>query len=871
MSNATAQYQRDQRTLSWQLRRNLLVEWSSNFALLGVATAACWGIFDLGGVLPWTQWGIAVVVTVSLLASLPATLLDPVSMRTIAFALPVILLFGCLWGFLQQVPVPISALKLLSPGAAEAYTSLSDLGVDPPGLVPFSLSPDKTRHWISIGIVIATSTWIVATSVRSAIQVKVLLWVFVSAGAVLAAIGLYQLTIDPTLTFFGYKAPRGGYPFGTYINRNNAALILNLSVASALALATEAILRHSSGFRFSILANRVHTAAMTICLTLIGSGLLLNGSRGGIASCIIGLILAAAYVPQYMRRNLLPPIAVLATVILAVAAFIETPQTDTGSQESYQNDQRFTVDAILNDARFAHWPDGFQASKSYFPAGAGLGAYRYAYLPFINSTPDAWYHHADNLWLEWLTELGFAALVISVTFIFIQAFAFAKLRASARPMDFGLGLASAFGCAAILCSQFFDFGILWPGAGIMASSLFAMTIGRASLADIPIRSKVQPFLKPVSKEAIWLTTLIMVLLSTIAINQLMKSAEADYVVRHAKKTHPNQDNINVLERLLSDARRESPLNPELKMQFASNEISAARLEVLATWVETEMQTSEELTTLYSLTSPQSLRKRALRSTNKADDPSETAFAIPLSANVHFERSREAIKEALKIEPLNPTALHDLVTLDFEPQSAKTTHKQLFKLYTLYKNSSKALYKIGQLATDSGHHSIAKSAWSDCTNQNPDFVVPILRKVAKDSLLNENDVIGSHPDSLLAAANFTLQTKSPDEKLLKRSIPAIESQSILARSFKDRIAMSETLIRAYLALGDENAAEKIAFHTNVGDQQLTLTLAQIYQSRGDSRKAIRVLKTKMLNAPRNQALQRLLDQLEQKTQHSRQND
>src|SRR5690606_36660235 len=53
-------------------------------------------------------------------------------------------------------------------------------------------------------------------------------------GALHAGLGLYQLATRPEATVWGLQSQYGGKPFGAFINRSNAAVMLNLGLAASL-------------------------------------------------------------------------------------------------------------------------------------------------------------------------------------------------------------------------------------------------------------------------------------------------------------------------------------------------------------------------------------------------------------------------------------------------------------------------------------------------------------------------------------------------------------------------------------------------------------------------------------------------------------
>ncbi len=522
-------------------------------------------IADLGGVLPWTQWLAGVLVLFGLLALIPVVFARDLPTSRLVVALPAIILAGCVWAFVQQTQLPEGCVRLLSPGSGRAFAMVASTQSAPHGST-ISLAANSTLHLLSLGIVIATAMWTIMLAIRTPRHVMLVLAVFAITGAALSVAGMIQLLVDSSTTITGHQAAQGGYPFGTFINRNNAALILNLAVAATLGILIMKCVRiPSSGQplhnRFDT-AIQIVTGDLTILLWLIVLGVLVAGlcacgSRGGLLGSIAGAVAAIGFLVRIGRLRLTTSLMIVGGVGVAAMVVVNSIGIDPQSISRMDRDSLMTAIDAKTDPRLLHWPDGWRASLAYLPGGAGLGAYRFAYLPFQESTPNAWYQHADNLWLEWWTEMGLIGAVLWVSALLVLAATFKMIRQSTNPLDIALAAGAAYAVAAILISQFFDFGLLWPGAALMTVALVGLPITRASLvaqtscsssSSSSRNQRLGSVLnKPMSSRSTRGITIGFLSLAALATWQLHNDAHADYAKRWGDRVQSGSLSIAELE------------------------------------------------------------------------------------------------------------------------------------------------------------------------------------------------------------------------------------------------------------------------------------------------------------------------------------
>ncbi|MEM6778398.1 MAG: O-antigen ligase family protein, partial [Planctomycetota bacterium] len=458
-------------------------------ALLWVSTAILVCLpallaIDFGGVLRWSQYIAAIAVLLAAAVSL-AGLFDSSASTMLSqhkLLIPLGIFVAFVW--FQTIELSPGFVSILSGGSYEAYMDWTK-GLLPGELRPtsfaVSISPSDTAHAAAFLTVMLALVFASSLAFHSRSRLVVLLSAIALAGLSVAVVGVFRkLNPDADLWFIQPKTTA----FGGFVNRNNAALMLNLGLGASFGLLSwRMMVLHSvefddPEFEFNDLIALVSDRESFIGIVSAAgctAGLLVNGSRGGVVAALVGILFAFGYVRPRRGKISIPVLLVVIAISVAVLTVPLKLDLESISRLQLLSEK---ADTIQNDGRLQHWQDGLRASLAYLPLGSGLSTYRFAYLPFQNQSPGAWFTHADNLWLELLVETGFVGIFVVLTFLLMVMISLRRLGESVDPLDQGIRVAAWYGLGAIVASQWFDFGLLLPANLITVLLLATAVVSR---------------------------------------------------------------------------------------------------------------------------------------------------------------------------------------------------------------------------------------------------------------------------------------------------------------------------------------------------------------------------------------------------------
>lgn len=413
--------------------------------LFKALTLKTWPILALAVVLGCTafQWGgversgrYEVLLALGLLAIAAGR-----AARWTAILLPAYVL-------LQVVPLPVAALRLLSPARAEIVDALAPVGAGT-GWASLSVFPAGTFQYfllvcgyLAVFLLVREAAW------RAA-------WPLIAIAALEAALGIWQ--------HVGGAAEE--MRRGTYANRNHFAGLLEMALPFAVMYAA-ALSRRGR--------NALAACGAWALAALLFIGIVFSFSRMGFVASLVSLFVMGALAGSSRRRWVAA--GVLAALLLG--AFVFLPPDALILRFA----QLASTDGLTGGGRTELWRETIPLIRAYLPFGCGLGGYESAFYPFKRSGMLVTDDFAHNDYLQLLAELGVPG------FLIVAAGAFWVTR---RALRGAVGLqdtekryfavACAGALAAILLHSTVDFNLYIP-ANVMVLMWIA---GMTAALDLP--------------------------------------------------------------------------------------------------------------------------------------------------------------------------------------------------------------------------------------------------------------------------------------------------------------------------------------------------------------------------------------------------
>ena len=486
----------------------------SLLVVTGTIAAVPW---FLGGAIPHAVFFLQIgAVTASFFAIFATFLESERPSRLPATCLP--LLAVALIGLIQLLPIhrhPATQMRnaVQSHLVPELATFQGSLMGDSDQVR--SLMPSETRLRIGQAIAIALIAIVLLESARTTSNVVLVLSGLVLSGCLMTGLALSQRFGAVTTVVGNHWKVSATPPFGCFVNPNNAASWLIACLASALFLGgvvfqstAQRSVRTSKHWRtigdslwlrwigFVGRVGEINSvqllAASAVILLLAGIGATL--SRAGIVACSLGIV--ALIMSRTRSGNWLGALCSMIAILLLSCLFLTLMDIDTLILTELQ-----TLKDPVSDTtgRLLHWNDSLRSVLDFPCVGSGLGAYRYASLPYQARYTGRWFQRADNQYVEVLVECGFAGLVCLSAFGLLMLALAYRVLVRRKSLPGGgtltaswLGSAVVFESIALSGAAFFDYGISLPSVQVAVVAIVVM-LERHSI--LPGESKAKPKVK----------------------------------------------------------------------------------------------------------------------------------------------------------------------------------------------------------------------------------------------------------------------------------------------------------------------------------------------------------------------------------------
>ncbi len=368
------------------------------------------------------------------------------------FAWPLALLAS--WVVFQLVPLPVAAIRLLSPSRAALAA-----GLDPAGFLLLSAAPAATlAEFQRLAGAILVFLIVRELAFRFSDRPWTTAAPLLITAALEAALGLVQVA-----TAAGSAAADGAR--GTYTNRDHFAGLMEMTLPFFVMLGVgrlwRARRRYLSPLRPALAACAAFSLAALVLLASIHSL-----SRMGFISALFSLALLAASALRRKRWLLAAPAAALALFIYLPPGRLIARFADLS-----------TPDKLASQDRLEVWRETLPLVRAYWISGVGLGTYESAFMSYKHQAPAITDNYAHNDYLQYLAELGAPGALSLLAFL--AAFVYSAARAAARhahPAGRALALASLASMGALLLHSLVDFNTYIPANAFAISWVAALGI-----------------------------------------------------------------------------------------------------------------------------------------------------------------------------------------------------------------------------------------------------------------------------------------------------------------------------------------------------------------------------------------------------------
>ena len=385
----------------------------------------------------------------------------------------------------QALPLPKEIVQFLAPNNAQAWVRLDSLGIAGPQFVTLSLNPHATLFEGLKWFCYAVAAWLAFSLAGSEAGMKnndfimSVAYTVTFTGGLISLIAIIQLGLGLNLIYGFFDPYHSSHFFGPYVNRNHFAGYLEMAMPLGIGLLGWLLTPGSFDYGDRSISSSIMKAelpiSVSLCLVLMLTSLLLSLSRAGV---VIGLVLIAGQIvltvflvsKRIFREKLFIAGFLFMAAIMSVGIFSDWHKLE-------QRFSSFPMDSLNTDIRFIVYKDTLRMSHDHLLFGVGLGGYQYSFPQYNTVELQGVFKHAHNDYLEILSELGWAGLIIFFLFmgfiiniiytIFPPNKRFLKnnrqLSNRCRLLPIGL----AFSMVAILLHSFFDFNIQIPANALL--------------------------------------------------------------------------------------------------------------------------------------------------------------------------------------------------------------------------------------------------------------------------------------------------------------------------------------------------------------------------------------------------------------------
>ncbi|BFT30752.1 O-antigen ligase [Alteromonas sp. D210916BOD_24] len=378
------------------------------------------------------------------------------------------------WVALQQVPLPIQVIKLISPNAFELHA----LSPTPKAYATISLDPAQTtiilyKTLAYFGLFLSTLL-IVNTEKR----LKTVMLTIVFTGLFQALYGSLEVLLgfEKSIVF---QLPVKGIATGTFVYKNHYANFLMLCLSIGVGYLVSTLISKQSSSKKARLRRFLETmlngkAVVRIALAIMVIALVMSRSRMGntaffAAMTMVGLL--ALFLIKRRSKGL----TILIVSMFVIDVFIVSAWFGLDKVKD-----RLENTTLTHETRDEVVRDSLPLLQDYAITGSGFGSFYSIFPSYQSEDIQIFYDHAHNDYLQFAIETGLIACLIIFLLPFIAiATAIKAMRQRQNSLMQGL----AFGCTMAIVGMAIHMSVDFPLQAPANSVLFIVILALALLTN----------------------------------------------------------------------------------------------------------------------------------------------------------------------------------------------------------------------------------------------------------------------------------------------------------------------------------------------------------------------------------------------------
>lgn len=351
----------------------------------------------------------------------------------------------------------IQLLPLRSSGISNEFLSI-------PASNALSVDPNITRLAVVQIIIYFVFFAAVLTYITTQKRLRRTAYIIIIFGASWSFFGIIQWLTQTTSQdqyIYGLRKVENAFPFASFINKHHFAAFMEMTLGLSLSLL------------FTEAARRDKLLLLLIAIILMGSGILLTGSRGGLLS-LFGVIVFVTVLQLLLKsrhenqaedssRSSLKSKFLLIGGSLALILLIFGLSLFLGGDNALLRGTGIANQEDVSTGRFHFWQTALQIIKDNPIIGTGLDSFGVAFTKYDTWNGSLRIEQSHNDYLQIMSDAGLLGLICVIAFIVLLFRQSLNLiNRSHDRFRRGVAIGALGGCFGIIIHSFFDFPLRTP-------------------------------------------------------------------------------------------------------------------------------------------------------------------------------------------------------------------------------------------------------------------------------------------------------------------------------------------------------------------------------------------------------------------------